>query len=168
MKKEMLELYSDYLLSSFGYTTAAGFSDLPDSQTGHDRITDFLSKSDFNSSNLWLTVRETVRSAESDDCVLIFDDTAEEKQRTDENEIITWHYDHSRNRTVKGVSVFPTVFGIRKALIFRLLMKSFINRCCSAIRKPAVSAGKVKLQKMNCFAICPKCASIIICVSDMC
>ena len=69
MKKELPELYSGYLLSSFGYTAAAGLSDLPDSQTGHDRITDFLAKSDFNSGDLWLPVKETVRSVESDDGV---------------------------------------------------------------------------------------------------
>ncbi|MGE0087276.1 MAG: transposase [Desulfococcaceae bacterium] len=110
MKKELLELYSDYLLSSFGYTTATGLSDLPDNQIGHDRITDFLAKSNFDSRYLWLPVKETVRSAESDDGVLIFDDTAEEKQRTDENKIITWHYDHSRNRTVKGVSILNCLY----------------------------------------------------------
>jgi len=78
---------------------------LPDKQIGHDKITDFLAGSYFDSRDLCLPVRETVRSAESDDGVLIFDDTVEEKQRTDENEIITWHYDHSRNRTVKEVSI---------------------------------------------------------------
>ncbi len=52
MKKELLELYSGYLLSSFGYTASAGLSDLPDSQIGHDRITDFLAGSYFNSSDL--------------------------------------------------------------------------------------------------------------------
>ena len=110
MKKEMLELYSDYLLSSFGYTTATGLSDLLDKQIGHDRITDFLTKSDFNSKDLWLLVKETVRSVESDDGVLIFDDTVEEKQWTDENEIITWHYDHSKNRTVKGVNILNCLY----------------------------------------------------------
>ena len=110
MKKEMLELYSDYLLSSFGYTTAAGLSNLPDKQIGHDRITDFLAESDFDSRDLWLQVKETVRSVESDDGVLIFDDTVEEKQWTDENEIITWHHDHSRNRTVKGVNILNCLY----------------------------------------------------------
>ena len=105
MKKELLELYSDYLLSSFGYTTATGLSNLPDKQIGHDKITDFLAESDFDSRDLWLPVKETVRSVESDDGVLIFDDTAGEKQWTDENEIITWHYNHSINRSVKGVSI---------------------------------------------------------------
>lgn len=110
MKKELLELYSDYLLSSFGYTTATGLSNLLDNQIGHDKITDFLAKSDFNSKYLWLLVKETVRSVESDDGVLIFDDTVEEKQWTDENEIITWHHDHSKNRSVKGVNILNCLY----------------------------------------------------------
>lgn len=115
MKKELLELYSDYLLSSFGYTTAAGLSDLLDNQIGHDKITDFLAESDFNSRYLWLLVKETVRSVESDDGVLIFDDTVEEKQWTDENEIITWHYDHSKNRSVKGVNILNCLYHSKDA-----------------------------------------------------
>jgi hypothetical protein len=110
MKKDILELYSDYLLSSFGYTTATGLSDLLDKQIGHDKITDFLSGSDFSSGDLWLLVKETVRSVESYDSVLIFDDTVEEKQWTDENEIITWHYDHCKNRSVKGVNILNCLY----------------------------------------------------------
>ena len=30
----------------------------------------------------------------------IFDDTIEEKPHTDENEIVSWHFDHSKNRTL--------------------------------------------------------------------
>jgi len=59
---------------------------------------------------VWLPVKETVRSAESGDGVLISDDTAEEKQRTDENEIITWHHNHSRNRSVKGVNILKCLY----------------------------------------------------------
>lgn len=110
MKKELLELYSDYLLSSFGYTTATGLSALLDKQIRHDKITDFLSGSDFSSRDLWLLVKETVRSVGSQDGVLIFDDTVEEKQWTDENEIITWHYDHSKNRSVRGVNILNCLY----------------------------------------------------------
>ena len=47
-----------------------------------------------------------------DDGVLIFDDTIQEKPYTDENELISWHFDHSKacpvlrhgNRTVKGIN----------------------------------------------------------------
>ena len=44
MNKELAELYSDYLLSSFGAATATGLSDMLEGEVSHDRITRFLSK----------------------------------------------------------------------------------------------------------------------------
>ncbi len=40
---EIAEIYSDYLIASFGLTTATGLSDLLDGQISHDKITRFLS-----------------------------------------------------------------------------------------------------------------------------
>ena len=42
MTKELLDLYSDYLLSSFGATTATGLSRLLDGAVSHDQVTRFL------------------------------------------------------------------------------------------------------------------------------
>lgn len=64
MNKQLLEIYTDYLTSSFSYTTATGLSILVEG-------------------------------------VIIADDTIEEKPSTDENEIVSWHYDHSKGRNVK-------------------------------------------------------------------
>jgi hypothetical protein len=47
-------------------------------------------------------VKPTVRAVESDDGVLIFDDTVEEKPHSDENEVIAWHFDHCANRLGVG------------------------------------------------------------------
>ena len=85
MDKELLEIYTDYLLSSFGHTTATGLSALLDNSISHDRITRFLSGSTLDSKALWKLVKPTVRSVESDDGVIIFDDTIQEKCFTDEN-----------------------------------------------------------------------------------
>lgn len=41
MKKADLELYTDYLPSTFGQTTATGHSAMVDSDLSHDRITRF-------------------------------------------------------------------------------------------------------------------------------
>ena len=51
----------------------------------------------------WQLVKLMVRAIEDDAGVLIFDDTIEEKPYTDENELIAWHFDHSKNRTVSGL-----------------------------------------------------------------
>ena len=104
MNRELVDLYSDYLLSSFGATTATGLSDLLEGALSHDPITRFLSQQRFDSKTLRQLVKPMVRAIEDDADVLIFDDTIQEKPHTDENELISWHFDHSKNRTVKGIN----------------------------------------------------------------
>ena len=112
MDRDLVDLYSDYLLSSpvqaggrlFGATTATGLSDLLEGTLSHDQITRFLSGQRFDSKTLWQLVKPMVRTIEDDAGVLIFDDTIEEKPYTDENELISWHFDHSKNRAVKGIN----------------------------------------------------------------
>jgi SRSO17 transposase len=110
MNKELAELYSDYLLSSFGAATATGLSDMLEGEVSHDRITRFLSKDVYDSRTLWQQVKPMVRKIEQPDGVLIFDDTIEEKPHTDENEIVSRHFDHSENRTVKGINILSCVY----------------------------------------------------------
>jgi hypothetical protein len=43
LKNPLLELYSDYLISSFALIIATGLSLLLDNEVGHDQITRFLS-----------------------------------------------------------------------------------------------------------------------------
>ena len=103
-------MYSDYLLSSFGATTATGLSALLEGAISHDQVTRFLSREDYDAKTLWQHVKGMVRDIEEDDGVLIFDDTIQEKPYTDENDLICWHYDHSQNRTVKGINLLNCVY----------------------------------------------------------
>ena len=82
MKNSELELYTDYLLSSFEATTATGLSAMVQGDVSHDRITRFLSGQDYTSKDLWLQVKATVREVENAQGVLIFDDTIQEKAWT--------------------------------------------------------------------------------------
>ncbi|WP_222863513.1 MULTISPECIES: hypothetical protein [Nitrosomonas] len=45
-----------------------------------------------------------MRQVEREAGCLIFDDTIQEKEWTDENETMCWHYDHSKGRAVKGLT----------------------------------------------------------------
>ena len=105
----MLDLYTDYLIASFGPTTATGLSRLLDGQISHDQVTRFLSDRLKTSADLWRLVKPLLRQVETDDGVLIFDDSIEEKPYTDENEQVAWYFDASKNRTVKGIN-FLTAF----------------------------------------------------------
>lgn len=112
MNKERLELYTDYLLSTFGYATATGLSELVNGQVSHDQITRFLSEEEYTSKDLWQEVKPTVRKVEREDAVLIFDDTVQEKPYTDENEVMGWHYDHSKGKAVQGFNLLNCVYHV--------------------------------------------------------
>lgn len=128
MNRDLLELYSDYLLSAFSHTTATGLSKMTGGEVSHDKITRFLSGEEFGSTTLWKLVKPLVRRFESaEDGVLIMDDTIEEKPYTDESELICWHYDHSQGRTVKGINLLSTLYQVGDLSIpvaFELIKKS--------------------------------------------
>lgn len=127
MNKPLLDLYSDYLLASFSATTATGMSAALQGEVSHDKITRFLSEEDFTSKDMWKLVKPVVRKIESDDGVLIFDDTIEEKPYTDENDIIAWHFDHVTGRSVKGINMLSCLYhanGMNVPIAFEVTKKT--------------------------------------------
>ena len=111
MKPNHLELYTDYLLvNAAGYATATGLSNMMEGEVSHDEITRMLSKQEFTSKNLWMEVKSTVRQVETEEACLIFDDTIQEKQWTDENEMMCWHYDHCEGRSVRGIKLLNALY----------------------------------------------------------
>ena len=110
MERDILDLYSDYLLSSFGQTTATGLAQVMEGAISHDQVTRMLSSPRMTSKEWWLLVKPHVRRVEQEDGVIIVDDSIVEKPYTDENEIICWHFDHSKGHTVKGINFVTTLY----------------------------------------------------------
>ena len=110
MDPNLLELYTDYLIASFGPTTATGLARLTEEAISHDQVTRLLASPRKTGRDLWRKVKPLVRQIESPDGVLIVDDTIEEKPYTDENEIICWHWDHSKGRNVKGINFLTALY----------------------------------------------------------
>jgi hypothetical protein len=126
MKKAELDLYTDYLLSTFGAATATGLSTMLDGEISHDQVTRLLSRTDYTSKELWQQVKPVVRSIEREDGVLIFDDTIQEKAWTDENELMCWHYDHVSGRNVRGINLLNALYhvaGVSIPVAFELVKK---------------------------------------------
>ncbi|MDQ7058177.1 MAG: transposase, partial [Ghiorsea sp.] len=80
------------------------------SQISHDQVTRFLSKKDYTSKDLWQGLKKDVRQIESESGVLIFDDTVQEKAHSKENDLICWHFDHTVNRSVKGINLLNCLY----------------------------------------------------------
>ena len=114
MGKELLDIYSDYLLYSGRQTTATGLSQLLDGEVSHDRITRFLSSESLDEKILWKKVKKTVRAYEQEEGCLIFDDTIIEKPYMDENEIVCWYFDHKTNKAVKGINLLTAFYQTEK------------------------------------------------------
>lgn len=155
--KTDLDLYSDYLLSSTCQTSATGFSRLVDGSISHDNVTRFLAQSDFTSKTLWLNVKSLVRLHEDSEACLVFDDTIVEKPYTDENDLVCWHYDHSKGRSVKGINALTAFYvsqkderleSLRVPVGFELVEKPVIA-CEIESRKEIRKSAKTKNEMLR-------------------
>ena len=127
MKNETLELYIDYLISSFNATTATDLSRVLDGDISHDVITRLLASPAQTAKDLWLRVKPLVREIESKEGVLIVDDSILEKPSTDESPLICYHYDHCQGRSVKGINFISAVYHNQEVCLpvgVHLVMKS--------------------------------------------
>jgi DDE superfamily endonuclease len=121
------DLYADYLLASFGATTATGLSDLLEGEVSHDQVTRYLAGPKKTASDLWRTVKAFVRDVQSEAGVLIIDDSIAEKPYTDENDIVWWHYDHAKDRLLKGINFLTARYssqGVSVPVGFHLVAKT--------------------------------------------
>ncbi len=115
------------MLASCGATTATGLSELLEGEVRHDQVTRYLASTKKTASDLWRTVKAFVREVQSEAGVLIIDDSIEEKPYTDENDIVCWHYDHSKDRILKGINFLTALYrsqGVNVPVGFHLVAKT--------------------------------------------
>lgn len=127
MNFKLLDLYSDYLLSSLSATTATGLSEMMRNEISHDQVSRMLNSRRLEPKDWWCMVKPRVRSIQRDDGVMIIDDSILEKPYTDENEIVCWHYDHAKGRTVKGINFITTLYAVDDVSLpvsYRLVAKT--------------------------------------------
>jgi len=160
MNKALLDLYSDYLLSSFSLATATGLSSAVDEAYSHDQITRFLGEPAYNQKQYWQEIKSVVRQIEQDDGALLVDDTIEEKPYTDESELVCWHYDHSQGRSVKGINLLNFVYHAEQSngqtvsipVSFEAVMKTevfFDDKSGKYKRRSAVTKNELVRQRLK-------------------
>jgi hypothetical protein len=115
--KPDLDLYTDYLLSSFSQTTATGLSAMLDDLFSHDQVTDFLTQSAFDNKALWQQVKPLVRKVQSEAGVLVVDDSIAHKPHSAINGLVCSHYDHSRGEQVKGINFVSLLYCVNSMRI---------------------------------------------------
>lgn len=104
-RQDAFDLYTDYLLSSTKLVSCTGLSAVLNGSLKHDYLSDFLNQLDMDSVAYWKLVKPFVREIERDSAYLSIDDTYLLKPYTDDNELISWHFEHSQGRNIKGINM---------------------------------------------------------------
>ncbi len=159
INRKLLDLYTDYLISSFSLATATGLSELTDKVYSHDTITRFLSSKEFTQKTFWKQiVKPALREIENEEGVIIIDDTIEEKPHTKENEIICYHYDHSKSRSVKGINIINFLYhsevnsSLSIPLAFKAISKTeeYIDKKSGKLkRKSSVTKNEIVRERLK-------------------
>ena len=68
----------------------------------------------FDSKSLWTSVKSLVWEQENVNACWVFDDCIFEKQYTDENPLIYWHWDHVKGRSTKGINLLSAFYVTQK------------------------------------------------------
>jgi hypothetical protein len=145
---KLLDLYSDFLISSFEQVTATGLSELVGGQISHDKITRELAGPKQTGREFWQVVKSLVRKMESAEGVLIIDDSIAEKPSSDENELICWHWDHSKSQAVKGINFITSLYhsqGVSLPVGYELVKKTehyFDKKTQTMKRRSAISKNE--------------------------
>lgn len=104
------DLYSDYLVVNQGQATATRLAELLEGHFSHDRLTRSLNQADYGSAQLWQIVKPFVQQVAQPEAVLVLDDTVEEKPHSHTNDLIAYHYDHTKGRCVKGLNQLTALY----------------------------------------------------------
>ena len=110
-----LDLYTDYLISPTGQTSATGLSRLFAGAVSDDQVTGWLSRSYLDSEQVWAQAKPLIRRAEQqrvadEFAVLIVDDSILGKACIDLSALICTHWDHSQGRFVRGLNFVSLLY----------------------------------------------------------
>ena len=106
----LIDLYSDYLLTSFSSSTATGMSKILDDSYSHDQISRFLAQPTLNQKDYWKSVKLLIRKIENQSGIICIDDFIVPKPHSTMNEMITYHFDHSKGCNVKGINMISFLY----------------------------------------------------------
>ena len=108
-----LDLYTDYLLSSFGQTTATTLSALLEGELSHDDVTRFLNRTPTIGPTWWRQVKPLIRQGQSPAGVLIVDDSFLHKPHSQENGLVSTYYDHAQQAYVKAINLLSLRYRVQ-------------------------------------------------------
>jgi hypothetical protein len=122
MDREMIDIYSDYLITNFGQATTS-LSNVLNGELSHDSITRSLADRELTSKDYWQYVKPTIREIQDENANLFLapyqhltgldrsiDDLIVEKPHSEESGVIGYYFDHTKGRSVKGINIVDAAY----------------------------------------------------------
>ena len=129
-RPELMDLYSDFLTGSPNVASALVFSEVLNKSISHDALTRMLAQPELDQKEYWRSIKSIVRRVEIGEGVISIDDFIEHKPHSAENELISWHYDHTSGQSKKGINIVSFTYvntcikpTIKLPLAFELIRK---------------------------------------------
>ena len=98
-------VYTDYLLSTSGHISSTGLSEVIENQYSHDQINRMLHNGEIDDKTLYQQGKRIIKARKSKGKkTIIVDDSIQPKPYSQVNGLIAYHYDHSKQRSVKGIN----------------------------------------------------------------
>ena len=126
MNREMINIYSDFLITTFGQASATNLSKALDNKISHDATTQSLSEKLLTSREYWKLVKPTIRQYESENAFIVIDDFILEKPSSEQNTVISYNFDHTINRSVMSMNIVNATYvteEIQVPLDFEVVLK---------------------------------------------
>lgn len=101
---DAFELYRDYLIAKTHQVTATRLSASTENLLKHDYISDIPADTSLGSRLFWKCVKPFARKIESEDSIISIDDTISEKPHSSINTIVNYHFDHTKDQSIKGIN----------------------------------------------------------------
>ena len=153
---QILDLYSDYCVSSFLSVTAVGLSELLNQGYSHDQISRFFSQRTFDQKDFWKFIKRLIRKIEHQEGAILIDDTISEKPYSTENEHICYHWDHSKGKSIKGIQMVNFAYhepeqSITLPVSFELIKKTeeyYDQKTQKVKRRSPISKNEIVRQRL--------------------
>lgn len=110
-KEKLIDLYTDFEIVSFENIEMTKLSKILGDGYSHDVFTKMLSEEEDIEIKLLRKVRPILKSFNLNDVgILIIDDSVIKKPYSKENGLVTYHYDNSEGRVVKGINILNFLY----------------------------------------------------------
>ena len=149
-----MDLYSDFLISSPNVVSATLVSEVLNKAYSHDSFTRMLAQSELDAKTYWKTIKPSIRQLESPNGIISVDDTIEKKPHSEENELVSWHFDHTQGVSIKGINIVTFTYTnpdletpVKLPVAFELVRKDSFQT------KIVKKEGKIEEKTSRCASI---------------